>query len=95
VRNKLRSWIAITPSALPPLKRRTRIYFRAFASGKSRSLGYYAQVGWWPFGNAYVNGVPGDQGVTSIDTLSPGVDDSARDQAHVLHEVLCRAQVAF
>jgi phosphate-selective porin len=161
--------------------------------GTLTSYGYYAQVGWWPLGNAYVNGIPGDQGVTSIDfskpdkapvsalqlllkweqlssnyegnkrggaspseiegknklntlsfgatywlgkalrlsanyginwfpdsapssatpggdgavwsskqraqapgnTLSPGVDDTARDQAHVLHEVSCRAQVAF
>jgi len=162
--------------------------------GTLTSWGYYAQIGVWPFGNAYVNGVPGDQGVTSLDfskpdkppasalqlllkweqlssnyesnarggddissiegkiklntlsfgatywlgktlrvsanyginwfpdsapssatpgasngpvwgpeqraqapgnTLSPGVDDSARDHAHVLHEVLCRAQVAF
>jgi phosphate-selective porin len=168
--------------------------FQSIRFGKITSLGYYAQVGWWPFGNAYVNGIPGDQGVTSVDfskpdkppasalqllvkweqlsakyegnknsgdsasgidgkiklntlsfgasywlgrtlrlsanyginwfpdsapssatpgvtnapvwgpeqraqapgnTLSPGVDDSARDQAHVLHEILCRAQVAF
>jgi len=162
--------------------------------GTLTSYGYYAQVGFWPFGNAYVNGVPGDQGVTSVDfskpdkaplsalqlllkweqlsahyrsnersgatpsdiegkialnalsmgatywlgkvfrlsanyginwfphsapssatpgqanarvwsdeqraqapgnTLSPGVDDSARDHAHVLHELSFRAQVAF
>jgi phosphate-selective porin OprO and OprP len=162
--------------------------------GKITSFGYYAQVGFWPFGNAYVNGIPGDQGVTSIDfskpdkrpasalqllvkweqlsakyegnknagdspsgiegkirlntlsfgasywlgktlrltanyginwfpdsapssatpgrsdaqvwgtqqraqapgnTLTPGVDDDARTEAHVLHEILCRAQVAF
>ena len=28
-------------------------------------------------------------------TLSPGVDDSARNNAHVLHELLARVQVAF
>jgi phosphate-selective porin len=168
--------------------------YQNLRTGTLTSYGYYAQVGWWPFGNAYVNGVPGDQGVTSIDfskpdkpplsalqlllrweqlsanyesnkrggasvsdidgkiklntlsfgatywlgkvlrlsanyginwfpesapssatpgqdngrvwsdaqraqapgnTLSPGVDDSARDHAHVLHELLFRAQVAF
>jgi phosphate-selective porin len=168
--------------------------FQSIRFGKITSFGYYAQVGFWPFGNAYVNGIPGDQGVTSVDfskpdkppasalqllvkweqlsakyegnknggdtasgidgkiklntlsfgatywlgktlrlsanyginwfpgsapssatpgtsdapvwgpeqraqapgnTLSPGVDDSARNNAHVLHEILCRAQVAF
>jgi phosphate-selective porin len=168
--------------------------FQSVRFGKITSFGYYAQVGFWPFGNAYVNGIPGDQGVTSVDfskpdkppasalqllvkweqlsakyegnknggesgsaidgkiklntlsfgatywlgktlrlsanyginwfpgsapssatpgvsnapvwgpeqraqapgnTLSPGVDDSARDNAHVLHEISCRAQVAF
>jgi len=162
--------------------------------GTLTSWGYYAQIGVWPFGNAYVNGIPGDQGVTSLDfskpdkapasalqlllrweqlssnyesnarggddisaiegkiklntlsfgatywlgktlrvsanyginwfpesapssatpgidnarvwspeqraqapgnTLSPGVDDSARNNAHVLHELLARVQVAF
>ena len=168
--------------------------FQSVRFGKLTSFGYYAQVGFWPLGNAYVNGIPGDQGVTSIDfskpdkpptsalqllvkweqlsakyegnknsgetasgiegkirlntlsfgatywlgktlrvsanyginwfpesapssatpgasdgpvwgpqqraqapgnTLSPGVDDAARDNAHVLHELLCRVQVAF
>jgi phosphate-selective porin OprO and OprP len=39
--------------------------------GTLASFGYYAQVGWWPFGNAYVNGAPGDQGVTSVDFSKP------------------------
>jgi len=168
--------------------------FQSIRYGKITSFGYYAQVGWWPLGNAYLNGIPGDQSVTSIDfskpdkppasalqllikweqlsakyegnknsgdapsgidgkiklntlsfgatywlgktlrlsanyginwfpdsapstatpgatnppvwgppqraqapgnTLAPGIDDTARDHAHVLHEVLCRAQVAF
>jgi len=167
---------------------------QSLRTGTLTSWGYYAQVGFWPFGNAYVNGIPGDQGITSIDfskpdkspasalqlllrweqlsasyesnkrsgdslsdiegkiklntlsfgatywlgktlrvsanyginwfpesapssatpgldgarvwnseqraqapgnTLSPGVDDSARNNAHVLHELLARVQVAF
>jgi phosphate-selective porin len=159
--------------------------FQSIRYGTLTSFGYYAQVGYWPFGNAYVNGIPGDQALTSIDfskpdkpptsalqlllkwqqlsakyegnknggataseidgkiklntlsfgatywlgktlrlsanygvnwfpgsapsgagngnqraqapgnTLAPGVDDAARAHAHVLHELLARAQVSF
>lgn len=159
--------------------------FQSIRYGRLTSFGYYAQIGYWPLGNAYVNGIVGDQALTSIDfskpnkapasalqllikweqlsakyegnknggdtpsdidgkiklntlsfgatywlgktlrlsanyginwfpdsapssawsnqqraqapgnTLAPGVDDSAREHAHVLHEVLARAQVSF
>lgn len=35
--------------------------------GALKSFGYYAQLGFWPFGTAYINGIPGDESLTSID----------------------------
>lgn len=41
--------------------------------GGLKSLGYYAQLGYWPLGTAYVNGIPGDEALTSIDFSKPDV----------------------
>jgi phosphate-selective porin len=45
--------------------------FQSVRYGNLESFGYYAQVGWWPLGNAYVNGIPGDESLTSIDFGKP------------------------
>lgn len=45
--------------------------FQSLRYGVLESFGYYAQVGWWPFGNAFVNGIPGDEALTSIDFSKP------------------------
>jgi phosphate-selective porin len=45
--------------------------YQSLRHGTLKSFGYYAQVGLWPFGNAYVNGIPGDQAPTSVDFSKP------------------------
>jgi phosphate-selective porin len=40
-------------------------------AGTLTSMGYYVQLGFWPLGSAFVNGIPGDQSFTSIDFSKP------------------------
>jgi phosphate-selective porin len=55
----------------------TREAFEGFQAKNTERLGgfegfaYYAQVGYWPFGSAYVNGRPGDMRPTHVDLSRP------------------------
>jgi phosphate-selective porin len=44
---------------------------RSLRFGAIESFGYYVQLGYWPTGDAYLNGIPGDQSPTSIDFSKP------------------------
>jgi len=56
--------------------------------GTLESFGYYAQVGWWPAGNAYVNGIPGDQGPTRLDLGKKDVPPASAVQLLIRWEQL-------
>lgn len=39
--------------------------------GTMKGYSYYVELGWWPFGNAYINGMPGVETPTHVDLKTP------------------------